>query len=61
MKRPVRIILSLILALALCTLTGFLMSLTARQDALMACSDVEVEFADSLGFVTSQDIRKFLD
>ena len=61
MKRPVRIIISLILALALCTLTGFLMSLTARQDALMACSDVEVEFADSLGFVTSQDIRKFLD
>ena len=61
MKRPVRIILSLILALALCALTGFLMSLSKRQDALMACSDVEVEFADSLRFVSKQDIRKFLD
>ena len=61
MKRKVRIILGAITALALCTLTGFLTSLSTRQDALIACSDIEVEFADSLGFVKAQDIRKFLN
>ncbi len=61
MNRTVRLIISALLAAALCTGMGLLMHLTREEISRQDCNRLEIHFRDSLKFVSEQDIRDYLD
>ena len=61
MKKSVRYAIDAALILLFCIGTGLLLRHVHRQQAQLVCNALEVNFADSLQFVSEQDIRSFLD
>ena len=49
------------LAVALCVGVAFLYRTVRQESALVVCGRLDVHFADSLRFVSKQDIRDYLD
>lgn len=60
MKKSVRYTVSSVLALLFCIGISLLLGATRREKALLACEHVEVEFKDSLKFVTEKEIKSWL-
>lgn len=60
MKRSVRYTISAALAFMLCIGCSLLLNATRKQRAMLACEHVEVEFRDSLKFVTGKEIKNWL-
>ena len=61
MKAAVRYSLAAVLAVALCVGVAFLYRTVRQESALVVCGRLDVHFADSLHFVSEQDIRDYLD
>ena len=61
MKAAVRYSLAAVLAVALCVGVAFLYRTVRQESALVVCGRLDVHFADSLRFVSEQDIRDYLD
>ena len=61
MKAAVRYAIAGVLAAAFCVGMGFLLHHVRQEQATAVCNRLEVSFADSLRFVSEQDIREYLD
>ena len=61
MKKAFRYILFGVLAAAFCVGIGFLYSRVRQEQGRIICGRLEVNFSDSLRFVSEQDIREYLD
>jgi len=61
MKAAVRYSLATVLVALLCTGMTFLCRYARQERSLLACGRLEISFADSLRFVSEQDIRNYLD
>ncbi len=61
MKAVVRYSLFAVLVAAFCTGMFLLLRQTREQHRSLACSQLEVSFADSLRFINEQDIREYID
>lgn len=61
MKKSVRYAIDLVLILLFCAGMGLLYRRVRQEQARLVCNSLEVNFADSLHFVSEQDIREYLD
>ena len=61
MNRTVRIIVTSVLVAAFCAGMGVLVHLTREDRSRLSCNCLDVQFRDSLKFVSEDDIRGFLD
>ena len=61
MKAFVKYSLAGVLLAGLCTGVAFLYRNVRQENARIVCGRLDVNFADSLRFVTEQDIREYLD
>ena len=61
MKKTVRYSISCLLIAAFCIGMGILAHLEKESRNTRTCERLEVEFSDSLKFVTEKDIRKYVD
>lgn len=61
MKRRTRYAVAAVLAALLCLASALLLRATRAQRSMLACEHVEVEFRDSLKFVSEKDIKSWLD
>lgn len=61
MKAAIRYSLAAVLAVALCVGVAFLYRRVRQESVLVVCGRLDVHFADSLRFVSEQDIRDYLD